>query len=183
MLIATNHSARNAGTNANRSMIELSKMTKQSLPTNAGKEAVFVLKSIENTIASACRQTLQFPHVNLTHYASTPASSSGSNHKADIMTMTSALATNTQMGGTYPYQPLTEHDSIRLILLQPAPSEDAKVRCSLIHTTLSECACDIVEHYIALSYVWGNVTSVRTIWIDELPVSVTRNLYLALLDL
>jgi hypothetical protein len=42
---------------------------------------------------------------------------------------------------------------------------------------------EIIDHYTALSYTWGNATDVRTIWIDGSPMSVTANLYSALRDL
>jgi hypothetical protein len=54
------------------------------------------------------------------------------------------------------------------------------VRCNLIHTTLSQCGDEIIDHYTALSYVWGTATDVRPIWVDESPVCVTANLHSAL---
>lgn len=57
------------------------------------------------------------------------------------------------------------------------------LQCSLIHTTLSQCEDEIIDHYTALSYVWGDATDTRTLWVNESPVQVTANLYAALNDL
>jgi len=67
-----------------------------------------------------------------------------------------SLIPGTQSDETFPYQPLVEDDGIRLVLLQP-PSADKsdELRCTLYHTTLSRCDDDIIDHYTALSYVWG----------------------------
>jgi hypothetical protein len=83
---------------------------------------------------------------------------------------------------TYQYRPLISADEIRLLLLQPgAPGSD--MHCSLIHTTLPECHDDIYEHYTALSYVWGDASQKRVIFIDQRPFQITINLAAALDDL
>jgi hypothetical protein len=83
----------------------------------------------------------------------------------------------------YSYQELTEDDSIRLLLVQPALSKVAAICCRLVHTTLSECESDIYEHYVALSYVWGDTTRHESVWIDDSEVTVTASLHSALRDL
>jgi len=88
-----------------------------------------------------------------------------------------------QTDGRFSYPPLTEDNSIRLILIRPSPFGTANVHCNLVHTTLSQCEHEILDHYIALSYVWGDATNVRTIWVDDTQVNVTDNLYFALRDL
>jgi len=88
-----------------------------------------------------------------------------------------------QVTRVFSYQPLTEPDAIRLIVLQPALHDSEKVQCSLIHTTLLHYENDIFDHYTALSYVWGDPTDFQTILIDGVPFSVTVNLYSALRDL
>ncbi|KAN0108640.1 Heterokaryon incompatibility protein (HET) domain containing protein [Hyaloscypha variabilis] len=95
-----------------------------------------------------------------------------------------SLIPGTQSDETFPYQPLVEDDSIRLVLLQP-PSTDKsdELRCTLYHTTLSRCDDDIIDHYTALSYVWGDAKNVRTIWINNLQATITANLHSALRDL
>lgn len=82
----------------------------------------------------------------------------------------------------FPYRSLDERDSIRLLHLHPASSSQAEVKCSLIHTTLQFCG-DIYEHYIAISYVWGDPNDTRIIHVDDIPVSITINLFSALRDL
>lgn len=83
----------------------------------------------------------------------------------------------------FSYKHLIERDSIRLILLLPASSDNEEIRCRLIPTTLSECKDDISDHYTALSYVWGDDKYTRTIFVDEFSFSVSANLHLALRDL
>jgi len=83
---------------------------------------------------------------------------------------------------TYQYRPLVSADEIRLLLLQPgAPGSD--IHFSLIHTTLQECHDDIFESYTALSYVWGDASQKRVIFIDKRPSQITINLAEALDDL
>ena len=83
----------------------------------------------------------------------------------------------------FSYKSLSQKDSIRLLLVQPALSDDTIIRCSLIHTTLSECKYEILENYIALSYTWGNMNRSKWILIDDMEHSVTDNLYSALQDI
>lgn len=91
----------------------------------------------------------------------------------------------------FPYEALTEKDGIRLIIIPPKASGNRTVttvnlgafQCSLIHTTLSQCENEIIDHYTALSYVWGDATDTRTILVNEAPVEVTANLHAALSDL
>jgi hypothetical protein len=97
--------------------------------------------------------------------------------------ITSATVPQEYPANSYAYSRLPENDSIRLLLLQPALSPTTEVHCSLIHTTLTECAYDIVDHYVALSYVWGSIAKPKTIWVDDLRVNVTANLYSALHDI
>lgn len=82
----------------------------------------------------------------------------------------------------YEYKPLTEADSFRLILLEPASSNTADLKCTLLHTTLSQCDRDIIDHYTALSYVWGNATQTGQIYVDGCRMVVTVTLEAALRD-
>jgi Heterokaryon incompatibility protein (HET) len=66
----------------------------------------------------------------------------------------------------YHYTKLTNPDSFRLILLQPSPTLTAPLKCSLLISTLLEYDEDVIDHYTALSYVWGNAIGKRTISID-----------------
>jgi len=81
---------------------------------------------------------------------------------------------------TYQYTRLQETGAIRLIILQPSPKFESALQCTLIHTTLAECNDDIVEHYVALSYVWGNPNDRRRILIDGKPLWITVSLDSAL---
>lgn len=87
-----------------------------------------------------------------------------------------------QMAHAYPYQPLREHDSIRLLLLHPI-STGQSIECSLIHTRLSHCETDVIDHYTALSYVWGDASNTEVILVDSSPVTITANLHNALLSI
>ena len=96
--------------------------------------------------------------------------------------MASIPAENLPTRSTFPYRPLDEPDSIRLIRLHPAPSSQAEVKCSLIHSTLKIYG-DIYDDYTALSYVWGDPNDTKSIWIDGIPFPTTINLFSALRDL
>ena len=64
---------------------------------------------------------------------------------------------------------------MRPLLLQPGqPGSD--LQCSLIHTTLPECHDDIYQHYTTLSYVWGDASQKRLVFVDGRPFQVTANL-------
>lgn len=84
---------------------------------------------------------------------------------------------------SFKYRPLNEPDSIRLILLKPFSSDAAQVECSLLHTTLSICDRDIIDHYTALSYVWGDASQTRQILVDGHVMTITATLEAALRDL
>jgi hypothetical protein len=51
----------------------------------------------------------------------------------------------------FQYQALSEVDSIRLLILQPAASFDDEIRCKIVHTSQGS-----KPTYEALSYVWGD---------------------------
>jgi hypothetical protein len=80
----------------------------------------------------------------------------------------------------YEYAKITAEDIIRLILLQPSKDLEAGIQCSLICVTLDECDKDIAEHYIALSYVWGDATAKRQISVDGAKLEITASLDCAL---
>ncbi|KAE9372711.1 HET-domain-containing protein, partial [Stipitochalara longipes BDJ] len=83
---------------------------------------------------------------------------------------------------TYQYSLLPTTDSIRLLLLQPGqPGSD--IHCSLIHATLPDLHDDIYQHYTALSYVWGDASKTRVVFVDHTPFQATINLAAALDDL
>ena len=82
----------------------------------------------------------------------------------------------------FEYTPLAEADSIRLLLIQPAPRDNQCLVCSMVHATLSTSV-----NFTALSYVWEPALETgfqgRTIWVDLKQVLVGYNLYDALLHL
>jgi hypothetical protein len=80
------------------------------------------------------------------------------------------------MSGDYRYSKLSEPDSIRLLLLQPASDLGAQVQCQLISTTLTECSEDLVEKYTALSYVWGDASDTVEALVDGQSLSITNSL-------
>ncbi|PMD15176.1 HET-domain-containing protein [Hyaloscypha hepaticicola] len=81
------------------------------------------------------------------------------------------------------YDALTEPDSIRILLLEPSPETSSQIRCSLVHTTLAICKDNITDEYTALSYVWGNPSTSRSILVNGKAFNVTTNLFHALRDL
>lgn len=92
-------------------------------------------------------------------------------------------------GELFSFQPLTKKDGIRLAILHPASSDKEAIHCSLINTTLTECDNDIIDHYTALSYVWGSgidekeEATFRTIFLDNKPYNITTNFHAALINL
>ena len=80
----------------------------------------------------------------------------------------------------FAYQPLVAPDAIRLALLHPALDISAEVECSIEHATLSHQDQELVDHYVALSYVWGDPTDTRQIIIGGCPFYITATLESAL---
>jgi hypothetical protein len=80
----------------------------------------------------------------------------------------------------YQYRPLTESDGIRPFELQPAPARNATATGFLLHTTLKDCCAAVIDHFMALSYVWGDASDGATILVDGKPLSVTKTLEMAL---
>jgi hypothetical protein len=83
---------------------------------------------------------------------------------------------------SFKYQPLEKADSIRLLILKPGVP-GSEIHCSLEETTTTDCRRDIYDHYTTLSYVWGDPTLTKTIFVDRQPFQVTVNLAAALEDL
>jgi hypothetical protein len=84
---------------------------------------------------------------------------------------------------SYSYKPLDgPSDSIRLILLQPAPFLTSPIRCRVIETVWSreKFESSALKGFVALSYTWGNPIPKSEIEIDGRPFEITRNLELAL---
>ncbi|KAN0095984.1 Heterokaryon incompatibility protein (HET) domain containing protein [Hyaloscypha variabilis] len=79
----------------------------------------------------------------------------------------------------FKYQPLIEPDGIRLVLLHPAKDVSAELECLIEHVTLSDYNQDLINHYTALSYVWGDEKEKREIVVNGCGFFITANLYLA----
>jgi len=80
----------------------------------------------------------------------------------------------------YEYSQLNGPDAIRLIHLQPCKDLEAGIECSLKDATLAEYRDDICDHYIAISYVWGDQDDTRTISVDGKRLQITASLDSAL---
>jgi hypothetical protein len=93
------------------------------------------------------------------------------------------MMSSTLGSSSFKYRPLTEPDAFRLILLTPASSAEAQVECRLLHSTLSHCDREIIDHYTALSYVWGYASQTRHISVDGHAMTITATLEAALRDL
>lgn len=110
---------------------------------------------------------------NLSRYDNTGPSSSKYNGKG------SSLAKLNKKAAKKIYIPLQE-GQIRLVHLHPrsttsgqlSGAQDSIITCSLISASLSD-----VPKYQALSYVWGEQTTPRSILLDGNTFYVTRNLY------
>ncbi|KAB8248470.1 heterokaryon incompatibility protein-domain-containing protein [Aspergillus flavus] len=83
----------------------------------------------------------------------------------------------------YKYFPLpTGSCIIRVLVLLPDTHDTSSINCQLINYSLPLTG-NCYLPYEALSYVWGSESTPRYIFIDGLTVSVTDNLYAALLHL
>ena len=80
----------------------------------------------------------------------------------------------------FSYRPLAELDAFRILHVQPSPDRSALINGMFEHTTLSKYEYDILNPYTALSYVWGDASDQRIIWVDGQPFAVTKNLHKAL---
>ncbi|KAL2062480.1 hypothetical protein VTL71DRAFT_6746 [Oculimacula yallundae] len=80
----------------------------------------------------------------------------------------------------YKYRPIQGSDGLRLIELEPNSDLEAIVECSLSHTTLREYDEDLINHYTALSYAWGDAKNTKTIRVEGLAFDITLNLDSAL---
>lgn len=81
---------------------------------------------------------------------------------------------------SFEYEPLIGEDAIRLIFLYPSQDDSAPIQCSIKHSTLSRSEHELQDCYTALSYVWGDPNDIRTIFVDRMPVQVTKSLESAL---
>ena len=80
----------------------------------------------------------------------------------------------------YHYTKLTNSDAFRLLLLQPSPVLASPLQCKLLSSTLLEYDEDIINHYTALSYVWGDANDNRNISVDGKSIEITASLELVL---
>ena len=69
----------------------------------------------------------------------------------------------------------TFRNEIRLLTIEHAAHHEAELKCSLFQASL-----DGELEYFALSYLWGDPTVTAPILVNNVPVSVTRNLEAAL---
>ncbi|KAF4960786.1 hypothetical protein FGADI_729 [Fusarium gaditjirri] len=83
----------------------------------------------------------------------------------------------------FQYRPLEHRDSFRLLHLEPSLDHGADLKGSLHHATLSDCNYDLIEPYIALSYVWGDASQRGAIHLGGSTKDVTASLDAALRDL
>ncbi|KAE8319313.1 heterokaryon incompatibility protein-domain-containing protein [Aspergillus transmontanensis] len=83
----------------------------------------------------------------------------------------------------YKYTLLTPRpETIRMLRLLPSEDNTAQIQCQLVDYTLPTPGTE--DHpYEALSYVWGSENTPQSILIDGQTLSVTENLYTALLYL
>jgi hypothetical protein len=101
---------------------------------------------------------------------------------ASIVTSSSASTTQPASIGeeqTFTYKPLdTSVDSIRLLILRGATSQESALSCSLLHTNFTE-----IPHYEALSYEWGSPMFTRSLQVNGANLRIGENLYEALVHI
>ncbi|KAG5655200.1 hypothetical protein KAF25_010934 [Fusarium avenaceum] len=76
------------------------------------------------------------------------------------------------------YAPLAHVQNIRLLHVLPSIDSHTPIQC-----VLEEASYNSLPDFEALSYVWGNASSQRSIFINERPISVGENLEAALRQL
>jgi hypothetical protein len=86
------------------------------------------------------------------------------------------MSSSPQNPETFKYEKLPHDDSIHIFELQPSARFSADLHSRLMNETLSELDVDIVDHYTALSYVWGLTGELKTIFINGHPLKATSNL-------
>jgi hypothetical protein len=62
--------------------------------------------------------------------------------------------------------------AFRLIQLFPTSDTSQELSCELVPSDLEE-----LPNYKALSYIWGDPTSTRNIYIEGKPYPITKNCY------
>jgi hypothetical protein len=88
-------------------------------------------------------------------------------------------------------QPLKSPDHIRLLKIYPpgwpdrlperlAHEDDSRIQCEVFQVSLDSMTTPKRPHFATLSYVWGNSDVTREIYCAKQSVSVTSNLYEAL---
>lgn len=80
----------------------------------------------------------------------------------------------------YQYSEIIQQGVIRLAILEPSNDLEAGIKCSLVHKSLEDCDYDLTEHYVALSYVWGEPRDTRVVRVDGRALTITASLDLAL---
>ncbi|KAH7161045.1 heterokaryon incompatibility protein-domain-containing protein [Dactylonectria macrodidyma] len=82
------------------------------------------------------------------------------------------------VSGIYPAYASLKDGQIRLLRLNPTADSSSPVRCNFIVVSMANKPC-----YEALSYVWGETSHPKTIRMEDVVVTVTNNLFLALSNL
>ena len=91
-----------------------------------------------------------------------------------------ALQLQDSVGDVYEYTSITEPGTIRVIKLLPSLDIEADLHCSLQYQRLDDFQDGVAGHYTALSYVWGDATDVRTIFVEGRRLAITASLHCAL---
>ncbi|KAI2781067.1 HET-domain-containing protein [Daldinia loculata] len=85
------------------------------------------------------------------------------------------------MSTPFQYRPLTESGEIRVFSLDPSPNREAILKGSFQHIVLPTQY--FTDHYVALSYVWGDSTTTDTILVEGHKIGIAANLSAALRDI
>ncbi|KAG4417666.1 hypothetical protein IFR04_009236 [Cadophora malorum] len=91
-----------------------------------------------------------------------------------------ALQLQNSVEDVYEYTSITEPGTIRVIKLLPSLYIEAELHCSLECKRLDDFRDGVAGHYTALSYVWGDATDTRTIFVDGRGLLITASLHCAL---
>jgi len=84
------------------------------------------------------------------------------------------------MSDRYQHSRLVEPDAFRLIILEPSLETTAPLDIAIITSKLSHYENDVLDCYIALSYVWGDQNDTRMVDIEGNKLEITASLESAL---